>query len=70
MKNISMEKFNSLLRKAMNDGSALRVGQSFFSELHHEYPEIANEIIGTDADPFYEDENIYNLMKLIVTRKA
>jgi len=52
--------FNNLIKRAMNDCGALRLGQSFFSLLHDEYPELAEEIVGTKCDMFYEDENLYD----------
>lgn len=35
-----------------------RYGQAYFNALHTLAPEIANEIRGTEADPFYLNENI------------
>jgi len=62
---ISVNEFNEILKKSMSDGSALRVGQSLYSDLHEKYPDIIKRITNTDADPFYNDENIYELMKTI-----
>lgn len=63
---ISLEEFERLLRLSLSDVDELRLGQSFFSYLHEDYPDIAKRIVGTIYDPFYEDENLYNLFELIV----
>ena len=38
-------------------GSGQRYGQACFNALYEYYPDLANEIAGSDVDPFYvEDE--------------
>lgn len=66
LQKISSESFNEMLKMAMNENNHLRVGQSFFVILHECYPDIAVRITGTKYDPFYVDENLYELFKLIV----
>ncbi len=65
---ISLEVFNEMLKLSMNEENSLRVGQSFFSNLYARYPTIAEEITGTKYDPFYVDENLYDLFELIVDK--
>lgn len=65
MKKITVYQFNEMLKAAMNDGSPLRVGQAFYSELLERYEDIALDITGTEYDPFYDDELLYDLMKHI-----
>jgi len=36
------------------DYYCLRSGQAFFNVLHRDYPELAEEIRGTELDPFYD----------------
>jgi hypothetical protein len=66
---ITTKEFNSILRAAMNDGSSLPIGQAFYSELLHRHPDIAIEITGTDVDPFYGDENFFELMEKICIKE-
>lgn len=35
-----------------------REGQSAFNALYDLYPEVANEIRGSDCDPFHRDSNL------------
>lgn len=42
-----------------------RTGQALFNALHSLYPEVANEIKGTDVDPYYSDQNIAKCIKHI-----
>lgn len=66
MEKISLDDFNKMLKLAMNEDNHLRVGQSFFGILYEFYPDIAKKITGTNFDPFYVDENIYEFMKNFV----
>jgi hypothetical protein len=69
MTKIHLDEFNKILKLAMNDIDCLRLGQSFYYYLSHEYQDIAEEIVGTKYDPFYVDDNLSNLFELIVERK-
>lgn len=66
---ISLEKFSKFLKLAMNENNHLRVGQSFWSFLYEEFPDIADQIIGTDCDTFYLDENLINFYSGYVDEK-
>jgi hypothetical protein len=66
MEKISLDEFNKMLKLAMNEDNQLRVGQSFYGILHEGYPDIAEKITGTNFDPFYVDENLYEFMKNFV----
>ena len=43
----------------------MRKGQCLFNALYKLYPEIANDIRGTDNDCFYDDSKISNLFKYL-----
>lgn len=42
-----------------------RMGQAYFNALYALYPDTANEIRGTDLDPFYHSERIIKCDKAI-----
>ena len=42
-----------------------RIGQSYFNALHSICPHLAQLILSTKYDPFYQDKNIPNLLGLI-----
>lgn len=55
------EQFGKLLRSMTDyrdDHQEQRQGQAYFNALYQEYPEIADRIRTTPADPFYRDERI------------
>jgi hypothetical protein len=39
----------------MRERRGQRKGQAFFNVLYEMEPELAHRVIGTDADPFYDD---------------
>jgi hypothetical protein len=43
----------------------LRLGQRFFNYLGKVYPKIADEIRGTQIDPFYVDDRLPNCLNYI-----
>lgn len=42
-----------------------RKGQTFFNVLYNLYPEMADEIRGSEIDPFYIDDNINKCLSYI-----
>ena len=52
--------------------SELRLGQTYFNVLHTIAPDLANEIRGTDLDPFHKerDDGIQELIKWLETKKV
>jgi hypothetical protein len=66
MERITQEEFDKMLRVAMNDDSSLTVGELLFTLACEKNIDLVQSIVGTDADPFESDENIYNFMKKIV----
>lgn len=50
--------------------SAWRKGQCLFNALNRTFPKMANEIRGTDADPFYVDEKIGLFLDTIMDEDA
>jgi hypothetical protein len=42
-----------------------RLGQTMFNVLYEHYPELANNIRGTEADPFYNNQRIGAFMLAI-----
>jgi len=63
---ITQEEFDKLLKIAMNNNSSLTVGEYLFTLVWEKNVDLVYGVIGTDADPFESDENIYNFMKKIV----
>lgn len=53
---------------ATNSGDSYRRGQKMFNVLWEMEPEIANEIRGTDVDPFNDDSKIGDFLKEIYQR--
>lgn len=45
--------FQSVYWGHLNANGVLRYGQAAFNMLHEKRPDIADKIVGTDADPFY-----------------
>lgn len=43
----------------------LRRGQWYMILLHKKYPNIARELVGTEADCFYVDNNLNTMLKVI-----
>lgn len=43
-----------------------RMGQAYFNQLHEDMPEIANQIRGTEVDPFYDDVQIGNFLNALL----
>lgn len=44
---------------------SIRYGQYYFNKLHEAYPELADKIRGTDADPFHNDNKLPKFWKAI-----
>ena len=44
----------------------LRIGQALFNSLFDKHPEIAREIVETEADPFYVDGRIKNFVNYLL----
>ena len=53
---INLSTINDMLTTCMADHPEWRYGQSLFNALNMTFPEVAGQIRGTDADPFYIDE--------------
>ena len=45
-------------KQIVKDYSCLRLGQAFYNTLYEEYPEVADSIVGTDLDPFYDNNKL------------
>lgn len=45
----------TLSQGSMTKPNYIRLGQYYFNKVHELYPELANSIRATDADPFYDD---------------
>lgn len=48
-----------LVGHKLAENSEWRLGQTYFNVLHTIAPDLANEIRGTDLDPFYKEGNGY-----------
>lgn len=42
----------------MNRHRALRGGQSFYNVLSYHRPDLAEKVVGTECDPYYDDNRI------------
>lgn len=51
-----MDRFNKMVNQAMQMYPNWRYGQTLFNILYSVAPYIANEIRGTNIDPFYVDD--------------
>lgn len=48
--------------------STARPGQFFFNLLYEKYPDLANEIRGTDLDPFHQDKVLPQTIEWLFSR--
>jgi len=60
-----LDKVLELQREYLTQYPQLRAGQAFFNALYTLYPIVADEIRGTDYDPFYQNVRIDNCIKYI-----
>lgn len=51
-----MKKLFHAVRVGTQQGQ--RKGQSAFNALYKEYPQVADKVRGTPADPFYDDDKL------------
>lgn len=51
----------------MQKNKSWRYGQAFFNALHTLFPDQANEIRGTQYDPFYIDSRVEQCIKFITS---
>lgn len=49
-------------REVIKKVPSYRKGQAYFNILHTIHPGLANEVAGTDKDPFYDDSRIETLL--------
>ena len=57
-------------RQQHRENPDLRMGQSIFNTLFARHPALANEVRGSEVDPFYIDENLEAFFKEICTEEA
>lgn len=57
---LSVEEIGVVLKSARQRMATKdeRWGQALFNSLHYLDPELANEVRGTEADPFYDDARV------------
>ena len=56
-----MTKFKTFIAQANKyylSMPALRLGQAYFISLQNQYPDLADEVVGTTRDPFYNDDKV------------
>lgn len=70
MSAFSVAEFTRLVSIAMDDYPHWRYGQTLFNVLHEGWPELANEIHGTEIDPFYttDDETIAQFYEWLASK--
>lgn len=69
MKALSTNEWIQLMKVSIDmvemSNRQLRMGQAHMNALHQIRPELYEDITGTDADCFYNDEKIHNFMKFL-----
>jgi hypothetical protein len=51
----TLAQYLAAVKVTMRERRGQRKGQAFFNVLYEMEPELAHRVIGTDADPFYDD---------------
>ena len=46
--------------------TGIRLGQTYFNVLYKYDPELADQIRGTETDPFHRDDRIINFLKQLI----
>lgn len=59
---------NSALNYYRRNIGGMRKGQAYYNYLHDVNPALANEINGTDADPFYNDGLVPYFLQVVESR--
>lgn len=62
---ITKEEVEDLKTKAELRPPSIRMGQELFNQLWLKYPELADLVRSTSADPFYDNENIERFFQAI-----
>lgn len=69
MEKLTSEEFLSLqkdVEELISLHPDLRKGQCFFNCLHEINPELADSLLGTENDPFYNDDCLEGFFKSII----
>lgn len=69
MKRLNSKELRVLIEKAAKarkKNPELRKGQSLFNQLWVDYPELADSIRTTSADPFYNDKRLPEFFAMIL----
>ena len=66
MQALSKNQLLDILFEGYKNHKHLRCGQSMYNKLHELNSNIAHDINGTDADPFYNDDNIENFINKLL----
>jgi len=64
--NIISESFINFVKSLLNKDVEIRKGQHLFNMIHLYNPKLAELIIDTDFDPFYDDSKIEDCLKFII----
>jgi hypothetical protein len=54
----------------MHEHPTWRTGQAYFNALYTLYPEVADAVRATDADPFYQDSRLDAFFEAILAHKS
>ena len=68
MTKITLEEYENLFIEAkifVKDNPDVRLGQALFNKTYEKYPKLAESVLGTDNDCFYQDKFIDNFKKAI-----
>ena len=60
--------FFDLFYKTLSNNPNYRIGQCYFNVLWEIDPELANEIRGTEVDPFYLDKKIPDFLETLAKK--
>ena len=52
------QEYHNRVRETLLDHPYIRQGQAMFNILYEMYPELAEQIRGTDLDPFHFDDGV------------
>ena len=61
-----MNKLDQLHKKVNNKPKEYRKGQAYFNYLYDDNPQLANEIRGTNLDPFHRDDIIPKFLEFLI----
>ena len=65
---VSYQEYTDAVRQAQAENPTWRPGQTFFNVLWHMHQDLAEQVSGTNIDPFYSDHREFDEKQLIQCR--